>query len=352
MTMRHVGWSIGLVLCGGGFLNAPAAPPSAVGPYDGPLIDAVVQWTYQSDLGKTMTIEDMARHLRAAHVDEAGVMVACRSQMDKPACGDEDKALVRRRMGLLSKHPECGPKGILFQGSPNYFLTAANMDPKSVDLFIEEAARRPYAFVGEILYRHADKSSGDVTPEGERHIDPLSPDSVNLITRIAGLRRSIPIFIHWEFYRWDEDRPRFAEFFKRFPEQIFIINHMGFGSPQEVEDILKNHDNVFFTISKRLHPFKDFADPRTKQGSSILGEHMKIRAEWKELFLAYPTRFLFATDSHKPFMWDNYERKVWEYRLLLSQLPDDVAQRIAHRNAETVFRLKSDAKGKGSPVGK
>ncbi|MCX5795430.1 MAG: amidohydrolase family protein [Elusimicrobia bacterium] len=318
----------------GAILSAGAVPSAAAtGSYDGPLIDAVVQWTRQMQIERRIKIEDIVGHLRRAQVDKAGIMVAV------PAMG-VDKAVVEQRTDALEELSAGGPKSLFFQGSPNYFQTAAKMAPESVELFIKETERKRYSFVGEILYRHADKLSGDGNPGGETHIDPLSPDSVSLIARVGGLRETIPIFIHWEFYRWDEDRPRFARLFRMFPKQIFIINHMGFGSPAEVKDILKEHDNVFFTISKKLTPFEYFADPAMKQGASILDEQKIVRAEWKELFVAHPTRFLFATDSHKHYMWDHYEEIVRAYRRFLSQLPEDVVHKIAHQNAEAVFGLK------------
>jgi hypothetical protein len=46
---------------------------------------------------------------------------------------------------------------------------------------------------------------------------------------------------------------------------------------------------------------------------------------------------MFATDAHKTFRWAKYAEVVEQWRSILGQLPDPVAQSLAWRNAERTY---------------
>ena len=54
---------------------------------------------------------------------------------------------------------------------------------------------------------------------------------------------------------------------------------------------------------------------------------------WRELFIAYPDRFLVGMDTHVSDRWDELGDLTREARQWLDQLPGDVARRIAFDNA-------------------
>ena len=54
-------------------------------------------------------------------------------------------------------------------------------------------------------------------------------------------------------------------------------------------------------------------------------------------FLRHPDRFLAGTDTWMTSRWDALPGSVTEVRSYLSQLPRDVAEKIAFRNAERLF---------------
>ena len=74
---------------------------------------------------------------------------------------------------------------------------------------------------------------------------------------------------HWEVYAWERDWPRFSKLYDAYPKQLFIIPHMAFGSPQQVETILSRHPNVYMTLSKKLKTKEGFSDsaPTTCQNN-------------------------------------------------------------------------------------
>lgn len=225
-----------------------------------------------------------------------------------------------------------------FWGTPKYFMEPDAFEKVSPGQLIKEIKEHHFKFVSEIMYRHADKINGTKHLTGERYFDPLNIKSIELIESITKLEAPIPIYIHWEFYRWKEDVLVFSKLFKKFPKQVFIINHLGFGTPSQVEFLIKNNRNVHFTISKRLKKFTLFNNPKIVQGPPIL-QKTKINPDWEKLFTNYPDRFLFAIDAHKPFMYDTYQHEIKNYRSFLGLLPIKTARKIAFQNATILFNL-------------
>ena len=63
----------------------------------------------------------------------------------------------------------------------------------------------------------------------------------------------------------------------------------------------------------------------------------KVDADWRAAFLEFPDRFLVGTDSFTPERWHYIgEHASWS-RQWLADLPQDVAERIAWKNGETLF---------------
>jgi hypothetical protein len=64
----------------------------------------------------------------------------------------------------------------------------------------------------------------------------------------------------------------------------------------------------------------------------------KLTPEWKRLFERYPDRFLLGSDTWINERWDSYGSIMADYRTWLAQLPQGVAEKIAFRNAEHLFK--------------
>ena len=59
--------------------------------------------------------------------------------------------------------------------------------------------------------------------------------------------------------------------------------------------------------------------------------------EWQKLFLRHPDRFLAGTDTWVTSRWEALPSSVTDVRAYLKQLPPDVAEKIAYKNAERLF---------------
>ena len=58
---------------------------------------------------------------------------------------------------------------------------------------------------------------------------------------------------------------------------------------------------------------------------------------WRAVFLKHPDRFLAGTDTWMTARWEALPGSVAEVRNYLSQLPPEIAEKIAYKNAERLF---------------
>ena len=292
---------------------AECAPPA--GRYTGPLFDAMAQ----IDAGMERTV------LRS--LDDSGVA--------RMALFGRDK---RKRSGdgavthLARERP-----GVFVIGAPKRFDQRVDLSGDYIRAILSGARSREYAFVGEILYAHADKAHGDQTADGERFADPGQPGTRRLLDGLKDL--NVPLMAHWEVYDWDRDWPNFRRLYGEFPKQIFIWPHAGFGSAVQVAEVLAAHANVVVTLSKKEESNTSLSDGSKagRLGEALVDECGTLVPEWRTLILKYPDRFLFATDAHKDFRWERYARIVERWRAILAQLPPEPAAAVAFQNAERLY---------------
>jgi hypothetical protein len=63
----------------------------------------------------------------------------------------------------------------------------------------------------------------------------------------------------------------------------------------------------------------------------------KLDPAWRALFQKHPDRFMIGTDTYVTARWGSYPELIEEHRAWLAQLPRDVAEKIAYRNAVGLF---------------
>ena len=106
------------------------------------------------------------------------------------------------------------------------------------------------------------------------------------------------------------------------PKARIIWAHTGFSTaPAQVEAYLQRYPDLWCELSYRYG----------------ITEGGKLTAEWRRLFEKYPERFLIGSDTWVNERWDSYGNIMATYREWLAQLPTDVAEKIAFRNAERIF---------------
>jgi predicted TIM-barrel fold metal-dependent hydrolase len=113
--------------------------------------------------------------------------------------------------------------------------------------------------------------------------------------------------------------------FRHNPRARVIWAHTGFGLDlARVEEMLKKYPSLWGELSYR---------------SGVAGEATPS-AEWKALFGRHPTRFLLGSDTWVNERWASYPQIMGGYRRLLGELPKDVAERVAWKNAAELFGLR------------
>ena len=111
--------------------------------------------------------------------------------------------------------------------------------------------------------------------------------------------------------------------FRHNPKAKIVWAHTGFfTAPEQVAAYLERYPALWCELSYR--------------GGITAGG--RLTDEWRRLFERYPDRFLLGSDTWVNERWDSYGRTMAEYRGWLAQLPRTVAEQIAWRNAERLFR--------------
>jgi predicted TIM-barrel fold metal-dependent hydrolase len=63
----------------------------------------------------------------------------------------------------------------------------------------------------------------------------------------------------------------------------------------------------------------------------------RLAAEWRDLFLDHPERFMVGVDTFSVRRWERFDAVADGIRAWLAQLPPDVAARLAYGNAAELF---------------
>jgi hypothetical protein len=191
------------------------------------------------------------------------------------------------------------------------------------DLVITEL--RPYRSRGEIGTWFRDESVIGYLEDrlkryryagiGEFHLYGADAD-LPVPRRMVQLARQRGLFLHAH-----SDIEAIERLFRQWPEARILWAHSGFERPEKVREMLRKHGNLWCDLA--------FRTDHARGG--------KVDADWRAAFLEFPDRFMVGTDSFTPERWHYIgEHASWS-RQWLADLPQDVAERIAWKNGETLF---------------
>lgn len=180
---------------------------------------------------------------------------------------------------------------------------------------------RPYRWRGETGTWFRDESVIPMLEEllakntyagiGEFHI---YGDNANLpvMRRVVELASEYQIFLHLH-----GDSDAVEHVFAQDPNAKILWAHSGFDDPYTIADMLKRYPNLTADLA--------FRNEHASNG--------KVESEWRELFLAFPDRIMVGTDTFSPERWYYIiDHADWS-REWLADLPKDVAEKIAYKNA-------------------
>ncbi|MFP6771549.1 MAG: amidohydrolase family protein [Alphaproteobacteria bacterium] len=185
---------------------------------------------------------------------------------------------------------------------------------------------RSYRRRGELGTWFKDASVGDMLAEllarntyagiGEFHIFGKDAD-LAVPRRMVRLAAQYKIFLHAH-----ADAEAVDRIFAQDPEARVLWAHSGFDKPEDVAAMLAKHKNLWSDLA--------FRSEHASGG--------KVDPHWRKVFLAFPDRFMLGTDTFAPERWYYVIDQANWSRQWLADLPLEVAENIAYRNAETLAR--------------
>jgi hypothetical protein len=177
---------------------------------------------------------------------------------------------------------------------------------------------RPYRKRGETSTWHNDPTVGDMVAGllaknryagiGEFHVYGEDADKP-VVRRVVSLAKQYGIFLQAH-----SDAEAVDRIFLQDPDARVLWAHSGFDEPENVTAMLAKHKNLWEDLAFR----------------SEHGAGGEVDPEWRKAFLAFPDRFMIGTDTFTPERWFYVSDHANWSRAWLSDLPPDIAAKIAH----------------------
>jgi len=156
----------------------------------------------------------------------------------------------------------------------------------------------------------------------------------------AALAKGWPFIIHIEFAATNAREvfmKKMEAMLEKNPEHPFALIHMGQLEAKDAAPLLAKHANLHF-LTSHANPIKKAKSSQPWIDPFDGGQSLAPR--WKALFTKYPDNFIFAVDNVWEDDWgDNYVKQAALWRKALAELPADVASKVAHGNAERLWKL-------------
>lgn len=157
---------------------------------------------------------------------------------------------------------------------------------------------------------------------GEVHIPMTSELDDPGMARYVALARERGLYFHVH-----SDAEVVEGLFARWPDLKVLWAHAGFSEPPEVVGrLLDQWKNLWTEVSYRA--------PDIMAGN-------RPDPEWRALLVRHADRFMIGTDTWTVDRWHEYVGLIGEHRAWLGKLPPDVAEKIAHKNAERLFGFRN-----------
>lgn len=114
-----------------------------------------------------------------------------------------------------------------------------------------------------------------------------------------------------------------------YPEARILWAHAGMNADTAtISRLLANNPNLWVELALRYD----------------VAPGGRLDPRWVTLFQQYPDRFMVGTDTWIPPQWTRLPQLMATVRGWLSQLPRDLAERIAYANAEALFPMSPGAR--------
>lgn len=150
---------------------------------------------------------------------------------------------------------------------------------------------------------------------GEFHIYGADADLPN-VRRVVELAKQYGLYLHSH-----SDADAVTRHFQQNPNAKVLWAHSGFERPEKVREMLRRHPTLWCDLA--------FLTAHVSNG--------KVTPGWRELFIEFPDRFVLGSDTFTPERWHYVIENARWSRQWLSDLPADVARKIAYENGDRLF---------------
>lgn len=289
----------------------PAEPTSAPAPEaEIPIIDAHSQ-VCPENLDKVIPL-----------MDEAGVACTILSEGVTSPLGT---VTPEELLSLASKNPGRVIPAV---------RTKVRSNEDSCELLEKQMNMDGFGAMAEVLMYHGTEIPGKPIPLIVAH---PGDESVQAALKYA-LDKEWPFIAHIEFVTAGSQSSVFMAELKtllvQYPEHPFVLIHMGQLNPAAVQQLIEAHGNIYFITSSTTPIYAENA-PWTNMFNG-----RNLSAEWKQLVIQHPDRFILGFDMVFADMWGQfYLDTVALWREAIKELPVEVAQVFAHGNAERLWHL-------------
>lgn len=218
-----------------------------------------------------------------------------------------DQAGIRR--ALVSSTPNEGSLQ-LYEAAPSHFVPEVRpyrnrgdistwfKDATVIEYLQEELKRGTYRGIGEFHLNGADAN----TPIVKRMVD-------------LSVEQNLLLHAH-------SDEVAVLTLFQHNPRATVLWAHAGMSVPVPVlRQMLEKHPNLWIELSYRY---------------DIL-ENGSLDSDWRDLFLRYPDKFVYGSDTWTEDRWSSVPSLASTAREWLAQLPSDIANKIASQNMERLL---------------
>lgn len=207
--------------------------------------------------------------------------------------------------------------------------------PKYYKMLKAQVSSGKYSAIAEILLYHAKK--GNKAPEYV-----IYPEDKRVVTALEyAIDNRWPFVVHIEFGAlYGKKKKNFMKALESMldehSEQPFVLTHMGQLKPDECQRLINRHKNIHFHTG--------WTNPAAVNSSNQpwvnLFKGKRLTTEWRQLFIQYPQRFIFALDNVFAEHWSSFYVKQMKYwKKALAELPVNAAHLIAHGNAERLWHI-------------
>jgi hypothetical protein len=205
----------------------------------------------------------------------------------------------------------------LYKHAPARFIPELRVYRKTTSLATWFQARQTwFKDAGTIAFLEGELKRGIYKGIGEFHVNGDEIDTP-VMRRIADLAVEHNIHLHAH-----SDAAAIAKLFEFNPKVRVIWAHAGMSTdPEVVGEFVKKYLNLWVELSYR-------SDVMAGDG---------LHPVWRRLFLAFPERFLWGSDTWTPARWPQVPALAHQARAWLALLPREVAEKIAFKNAQALF---------------